>query len=321
MNKDDWITYSLTKSLIKFAKTNKKIVVLDADLADDLGLYQFAQKFPKRFIQNGIAEQDMVSMAGTLALTGLLPVVNSFASFMTARANEQIYNNATENTKIIYLNLYSGLLPAGAGKSHQSLRDISALSSIPNFKIYHPLNFLETYQILKNCIYNEKFSSAIRLNIGPPPKQILKYAKNITFKKGFGYDLIKGKDVLIFCYGQYIINEVIEANFILRRKKIECNITNLSSINFFNMNWLRRKINNFKHILVIDDHNEVGGLADNLISKLAVNKLLNNKNIIKLGVKEFPKCGNTREVLNYHKLDAKSISNKIYKSFKYENKN
>ena len=101
MNKDDWITYSLTKSLIKFAKTNKKIVVLDADLADDLGLYQFAEKFPKRFIQNGIAEQDMVSMAGTLALTGLLPVVNSFASVMTARANEQIYNNATENTKII----------------------------------------------------------------------------------------------------------------------------------------------------------------------------------------------------------------------------
>ena len=108
MNKNNWITYSLTESLIKIAKKNRKIIVLDADLADDLGLYDFANKFPKRFIQNGIAEQDMVSMAGTLALSGLIPVVNSFAAFMTARANEQIYNNASENSKIVYLNLYSG---------------------------------------------------------------------------------------------------------------------------------------------------------------------------------------------------------------------
>ena len=111
--KNNLITYSLTESLIKLAKKNKKIIVLDADLADDLKLYEFQKKYPKRFIQNGIAEQDMVSMAGGLALNGFVPVVNSFASFLTARANEQIYNNATENTKIIYLSLYAGLLPLG----------------------------------------------------------------------------------------------------------------------------------------------------------------------------------------------------------------
>ena len=118
------ITFAFTDELINQAKKNKKIVVLDADLSDDINLKKFEKKFPKRFIQNGIAEQDMVSMAGGLALSGLIPVVNSFASFLTARANEQIYNNATENTKIIYISLYSGLIPAGAGKSHQSLRDI-----------------------------------------------------------------------------------------------------------------------------------------------------------------------------------------------------
>ena len=149
--KKNWITNSLTESLIKFSKKNKNIVVLDADLSDDLNLKKFAKIFPNRFIQNGIAEQDMVSMAGGIALQGMLPVVNSFASFLTARANEQIYNNATENTKIIYLNLYAGLLPAGAGKSHQSLRDISLLNSIPNFRIFHPLNYIEADQVLKHC--------------------------------------------------------------------------------------------------------------------------------------------------------------------------
>ena len=72
---------------------------MDADLSDDLNLKKFSKKYPKRFIQNGIAEQDMVSMAGGIARMGIVPIVNSFASFLTARANEQIYNNATEKPK------------------------------------------------------------------------------------------------------------------------------------------------------------------------------------------------------------------------------
>jgi len=285
MNKNNWVTHSLTRSLIRIAKKNKKIIVLDADLADDLSLYDFANKFPKRFIQNGIAEQDMVSMAGTLALSGLIPVVNSFAAFMTARANEQIYNNASENSKIIYLNLYSGLLPAGAGKSHQSLRDISLLSSIPNFKIYNPLNYIETSQILNNCLTKEKFSSAIKLNIGPPPKLVSKYGKKIKFKIGSGYDLVMGKDILVFCYGQYLVEEALKASELLKNKNINCNITNLSSLNYFDLKWIKNKVKKFNYILIIDDHNEVGGLADNLISKLATSNLLKKKKVFKLEIK------------------------------------
>ena len=164
------VTESLTNALIHFAKQNKNFVVLDADLSDDLNLKKFSNIYPKRFIQNGIAEQDMVSMAGGIARMKLLPIVNSFASFLTARGNEQIYNNATENTKIIYLNLYAGAIPAGAGKSHQSLRDISLISNIPNFRIFHPYNSIETHQILKHCLGNdEKNNCAIRLSIGPMP--------------------------------------------------------------------------------------------------------------------------------------------------------
>ena len=89
------VTNSFTNSLIKFAKKNKNFVVLDADLSDDLDLQKFSNLYPSRFIQNGIAEQDMISMAGGIARMGLIPIVNSFASFLTARGNEQIYNNAT----------------------------------------------------------------------------------------------------------------------------------------------------------------------------------------------------------------------------------
>ena len=112
-------------------------MVLDGDLAADCRVRTFEERIPDRFIENGIAEQDMVSMAGGLARTGLLPVVNSFASFLASRANEQIYNNATERSKVIYVCHFGGLIPAGPGKSHQSVRDISLFGALPDCTI-HP---------------------------------------------------------------------------------------------------------------------------------------------------------------------------------------
>ena len=91
----------------------------------------FRERFPERFFECGIAEQDMVSQAGAMALAGLLPVVHSFACFLSTRPNEQIYNNATEGTKIIYAGSLAGLVPGGPGHSHQSVRDISALGAVP----------------------------------------------------------------------------------------------------------------------------------------------------------------------------------------------
>ena len=117
-----------------------------------VGLRPFEEAFPKRFIENGIAEQDMVSTAGGLALQGFLPIVNSFGVFLASRSNEQIYNNATEKTKIIYVCHYAGLIPAGPGKSHQSIRDISLFGALPNCVIIEPCNAVETREALKWCV-------------------------------------------------------------------------------------------------------------------------------------------------------------------------
>ena len=83
-------------------------MALDADLCLDTGLVPFRERFPERFFECGIAEQDMVSQAGAMALAGLLPVVHSFACFLSTRPNEQIYNNATEGTKVIYAGSLAG---------------------------------------------------------------------------------------------------------------------------------------------------------------------------------------------------------------------
>ncbi|MGD9017223.1 MAG: 1-deoxy-D-xylulose-5-phosphate synthase N-terminal domain-containing protein, partial [Desulfobacterales bacterium] len=126
------------EALVAIGQERDDVVVLDADLSADCGLRPFETAFPGRFIESGIAEQDMVSMAGGLALNGLIPVVNSFGVFLASRANEQIYNNITEKTKIVYVCHFAGLIPAGPGKSHQSLRDISLFGALPGITIIEP---------------------------------------------------------------------------------------------------------------------------------------------------------------------------------------
>src|SRR5205085_9178743 len=101
------------------------------ELIKDCGLSPFSKKYPARFIECGIAEQDMVSMAAGMARRGVLPAVHSFACFLAARPNEQIYNQASERSKVIYVGSLAGLLPGGPGHSHQSVRDISALGGVP----------------------------------------------------------------------------------------------------------------------------------------------------------------------------------------------
>lgn len=311
------VTSAFTDTLIKLAKKNKKIIVLDADLSDDLNLKKFSKLFPNRFIQNGIAEQDMVSMAGGIARMGLLPVVNSFASFLTARGNEQIYNNASEKSKIIYISLYAGSIPAGAGKSHQSLRDISLLTNIPNFKVFHPYNNQETSEVLNYCLNKkEKNNCAIRLSIGPMPNFSPTFAKNYNFSLGKGAELIEGSDAILFTYGQTMITESSKAAKILKKKKISLSVINLPCLNFFDKSWFSKKIKKFKNIFTLDDHNISGGLGDMLFSFLAENDLVGNKNLKKFGFKDYPACGTYNEVLNYHKLDFKNLASQIKKMIK-----
>ena len=103
------------QALVEQAEREPRLVALDADLRKDTGLVEFRERFPERFFECGIAEQDMVSQAGAMALAGLLPVVHSFACFLSTRPNEQIYNNATEGTKVIYAGSLAGLVPGRPG--------------------------------------------------------------------------------------------------------------------------------------------------------------------------------------------------------------
>ena len=109
----------------------------------------------------------MVSQAGGIALQGLLPIVHSFACFLSSRPNEQIYNNATEGKKIIYVGSLAGLLPAGPGHSHQGVRDIASILGIPNMTIIEPINAKQLALALNWSVNDNQESVYMRLTSIP----------------------------------------------------------------------------------------------------------------------------------------------------------
>ena len=298
------------EALVELGAKRKDIVVLDADLSSDCGLRPFEIAFPERFIENGIAEQDMVSMAGGLALQGLLPIVNSFGVFLASRSNEQIYNNATENTKIIYVCHYAGLIPAGPGKSHQSLRDISLLGALPNCVILEPCNGVETKRALEWCVDKAKENCMIRLVISPSPRTIT-LSEDYDFSFGKGTVLKEGKDALLFAYGPVMLNEALTASEILAKQEFSLKVVNLPWLNRIDIKWLAETIGKCRIIFSLDNHSEYGGLGDNLLNALMLSDKLADKKLIKFAVGEHPACGTPPEALAYHRLDGKSLSDRV----------
>jgi transketolase len=298
------------EALVELGAKRKDIVVLDADLSADCGLRPFENAFPERFIENGIAEQDMVSMAGGLALQGLLPIVNSFGVFLASRANEQIYNNATENTKIIYVCHYAGLIPAGPGKSHQSLRDISLFGALPNCVILEPCNGEETKRALEWCVQEAEENCMMRLVISPSPRTIT-LPEDYDFSFGKGTVLKEGKEAVLFAYGPVMLNEALTAVQILADQGFSLRVVNLPWLNRIDDKWLVETIGECRTIFALDNHSEYGGLGDHLLNSLMLSDNLRGRKLIKFAVEEHPACGTPPEALAYHGLDGKSLAVRV----------
>lgn len=304
-----------SKALLEEARMNERLVALNADLILDTGLLQFKEEFPNRFIECGIAEQDMVSQAGGMALIGLLPIVHSFSCFLSSRPNEQIYNNATELSKIIYVGSLAGLVPAGPGHSHQAIRDIASLSAIPGLTLMEPCCESEVSSILNWAVTKNNLSSYIRL-VSVPIKPIQGY-NNTSITKGRGTFIQNGEILTVITsgplFGELIIKiaKMFEINL-----KIKIQIIITPWLNAIDIDWYRDQLANSQFIAIIDNHYVEGGLGSYLTSTLSQEGLLKNRYIKIFGVEEKPKSGQQEEVMKYHKLDLDSIYNSLVKFIK-----
>jgi transketolase len=276
------------------ADRREDLVALDADLYLDCGLIPFRGAHPGRFVECGIAEQDMVSQAGTLALSGKLPVAHSFACFLTPRANEQVYNNASEGTKVIYSGFLAGIVPGGPGHSHQSVRDIALMGSVPGMTCLEPYCEAEAARCVEYAVehatgpvYLRFVSVPWELGFEPPPAAPL--------QRGRGTVLREGASAVFVCTGPVLVSQAMAA----AERAGDVAVIALPWLRDIDGDWLERATGGAPTI-VLDNHVLSGGQGDAVRAALG-------RRVSVWGVEGIPAGGGNDDVLRAHGLDASSL--------------
>jgi transketolase len=278
--------------LVETCEKDKGTMILDADLSYDTGTYGIPEKFPKQYLQCGIAEQDMVSTAGTIALAGNLPIVHSFASFLTTRSLEQIFNNTTEETQIIYAGFLAGIVPTAPGHSHQAILDVGVMNSIPGIAIYEPACTGELRTVFERALADIG-PSYIRINsIGiVEPTYETKSDSTLSLRR-------KGQGIAIVTSGVTMTQIALEVASsrniaVFTRPHINSPLTSTDVA----------ELTVFSAILVIENYSSCTA------NFFEINRALEGTktSCYRHGIEEIPKNGETNEVLRYHKLDPASV--------------
>lgn len=297
-------------ALAQAGQTHPELAVLDADLAYDIGLSPFRERFPERFFECGIAEMDMVSMAGGMALRGLRPICNSFACFLTARPNEQIYNNASEHTNVIYMGALAGLLPAGPGHSHQGLRDISALGGTPGMTCIQPGDPQEVALALDYALAKADGPVYLRMCSIPVARPYDIPKDRTQLVRGQGSRIRAGHDGVIVAHGPVMLAQAYAAAERLALSgDVDLAVYNLPFLNVIDRDWLGAIVGKRPYLFTIDDHFLDGGQGQRVAA--LVPELGLPAKVLRFGVEGWPACGEPDEVLAYHGLDAASVASRI----------
>jgi transketolase len=293
-------------AILEQARANPTLVALDADLILDTGLIPFKNEFPARFIECGIAEQDMVSQAGTMALGGLLPVVHSFSCFLTSRASEQIYNNCTQGKKIIYVGSLAGLLPGGPGHSHQAVRDIAAMSGMPGVTIVEPVNAAQLKAALNWAVNDNEESTYLRLT-SIPYEQTFELAQINEMQVGRGHIVREGDDLLIIAFGPVMAFQAIDTAVGLQQHGISATVAVTPWVNKLDPVWAKQALGCCPQVITLENHYSECGAGGFYIASMAGQGLLGNRTAHALGINSIPACGRNDEVLLAHGLAGRAL--------------
>lgn len=293
------------EELASLAEQNQDIVALDADLSGSTQTSIFAKKFPERFFDVGIAEQDLMTTALGLSLEGKIPFAATFAVFATGRAYDQIRNSICYqkgNVKVI--GAHGGITVGEDGASHQALEDISLMRGLPNMTVIVPGDYNQTRQAVK---YAAEYNGPVYIRLSRMNVPDV-YDENYTLDINKAVTLKEGKDVSVFVTGG-LLAEVMKANEILKAKGIDAEIINIPVIKPLDCGTIINSVNKTGLAVTVENHSIIGGLGSAVCETLAENA---PHKVLRIGINDtFGQSGTPNELLKHYGLDAESIANKI----------
>ena len=293
------------EELASLGQVNSDIVVLDADLSGSTQTSQFAKAFPERFFDVGIAEQDLMTTALGLSLTGKIPFAATFAVFATGRAYDQIRNSICyqkANVKII--GAHGGITVGEDGASHQALEDISLMRGLPNMTVIVPGDYEQTRQAVR---FAAKHNGPVYIRLSRMNVPDV-YDTNYKFDLNKAILLKEGSDVTLLTSGD-ILSEVIKAGEILDEKGISAEIINIPVIKPLDNETILESVCKTKLAVTIENHSIIGGLGSAVCELLAENA---PHKLLRIGINDvFGQSGTPKELLSFYGLDAESIARKV----------
>lgn len=306
------------RGLVLASESNVNVVALTADLAESVQFHHFAERFPERFVEVGIAEQNMITVASGMAHVGKIPFAGSYAAFSPGRNWEQIRTTIALNTQPVKIvGSHAGLNVGPDGATHQMLEDIALMRVIPNMVVLAPGDAIEAEKIAQAMAHDQR-PNYVRLVRDKSP---IFTDKDSPFEIGPAYVLREGKDISIFATGTMTAQALLAANE-LKQQNISAEVIHFPTIKPLDVETALNSIAKTRRVIVVEEHQIAGGFGsaiaelttDNLrkIDFISHDKFKKDttKSILfkQLGIKDrFGQSGAADELLKYYHLTSKNI--------------
>lgn len=291
--------------LMEKAKEDKDIMVLCSDSRGSASLAPFAEAFPEQFIETGIAEQNLVSIAAGLAKCGKKPFAASPACFLSTRSYEQAkIDVAYSNTNVTLIGISGGISYGALGMSHHSAQDIAAMSAIPNMRVYLPSDRHQTKYLIESLLQDDK---PAYVRVGRNPVEDIYTEENCPFEIDKATVLTEGDDVAIIACGE-MVKPSYEAARLLEEKGIHACVLDMYCVKPMDVEGVLKAVKDVKAVITVEEHSPFGGLGS-MVSQVVGENC--PKKVVNLALPDAPVItGTSKEVFDYYGLNAEGIAKK-----------
>jgi len=289
-------------ALAELGEKYKDVVVLDADLSKSTKTNDFKKKYPDRFFNIGISEQDLMGTAAGLATCGKIPFASTFAMFATGRAFEQIRNSiAYPKLNVKIAATHAGITLGEDGASHQAIEDVAVMRAVPNMTIINPADALSTRKAIEAAILHNG-PMYIRLGrLGVPEV----YKNDMDFKIGKGIVLEEGKDVTIIAAG-FMVHIALEASNMLKEEGISAEVIDMHTIKPIDKELIISSAKKTGAIVTAEEHNIIGGLGSAVAEVLCEEYPVP---MVRVGIKDvFGQSGKPMELVELYGISSKDVA-------------
>lgn len=292
---------SFGEALEKLGEENKNVVVIDADLAKSTKTSLFAKKFPDRFIDVGIAEQNMIGIAAGLSIFGKVPFVSTFAAFATGRVYDQIRCSvAYPKLNVKICGTHAGVTVGEDGATHQMLEDINLMRGLPNMTVISTSDDVQTKWAVEEI---SKIDGPVYLRLARIATPVI-YEENQKFEIGKGVQIGSGTDATIFATG-VTVSEALKAQELLKERGFDVRVVDIHTIKPIDRELIVKCAKETDKIITVEDHSIIGGLGTAVCEVLAEEY---PTKVIRLGIPDcFGKSGKATDLMKYFRIDAQAI--------------